>query len=88
MAFGRGGRTVREERRGRVPFGRSERGGRGGSGRGAGSGGESGRAPIRVPCMCARLSPSTVTVTPDLVSDWISRSSFASLLVSIAQAGG
>jgi hypothetical protein len=28
-----------------------------------------GDAPLSVPCMCARLSPRTSTVTPDLVSD-------------------
>ena len=41
---------------------------------------------MSVPCMCARLSPRTSTVTPDLVSDWISRSSFASLFVSMVGA--
>ena len=45
-----------------------------------------GDAPLSVPCMCARLSPRTSTVTPDLVSDWISRSSFASLFVSMVGA--
>ena len=40
-------------------------------------------APCKVPCMCARLSPRTVTVTPDFVSAAISLSSFASLLVSM-----
>lgn len=43
-------------------------------------------SPLSVPCMCARLSPRTSTVTPDLVSDWISRSSFASLFVSMVGA--
>ena len=63
--------------------------GRGGKGRAGGRRARGvARAPMSVPCICARSSPSTVTVTPDLVSDWISRSSLASLLVSISTRAG